>query len=171
VDAQRAALDLARAGAAQAEVRRAALAGARRQHGAAEAQRTRAEVRLGYTRLLAPIGGVVDVRAARLGEFVAVGQPVLTLVDPDDLWVRVDVEERLLDRARVGDHLRVTLATGEVRDGTVFHRGVDAGFATQRDVDRTTRDVRTFELRLRLDNRDRRLALGSTARVELPVAR
>jgi HlyD family secretion protein len=49
----------------------------------------------------------------------------------------------------------------------VFYRGADAGFATQRDVSRTKRDIKTFEIRLRVDNRDRRLAVGMTAYVTL----
>ncbi|MBK5188551.1 MAG: hypothetical protein JJD97_09900, partial [Gemmatimonadaceae bacterium] len=53
--------------------------------------------------------------------------------------------------------------------GTVFFRGVDAGFATQRDVSRSKRDIRTFEIRLRVDNKDRRLATGMTAYVLLPA--
>jgi hypothetical protein len=36
-------------------------------------------------------------------------------------------------------------------------------------VSRTKRDIRTFEIRLRVDNTDRRLALGMTAYVILPV--
>ena len=44
------------------------------------------DVRLAYTELRAPIDGIVDVRAARAGEFLNAGQPVLSLVDPDDLW-------------------------------------------------------------------------------------
>jgi hypothetical protein len=51
----------------------------------------------------------------------------------------------------------------------VFYRGVDAGYATQRDVSRTKRDIKTFELRLRVDNADRRLAVGMTAYVVLPL--
>jgi HlyD family secretion protein len=51
----------------------------------------------------------------------------------------------------------------------VFYRGADASYATQRDVSRTKRDIKTFEIRLRLDNRDRALALGMTAYVALPV--
>jgi len=169
LEAQRAALALARAGGAQTAAQRAAVEGARQEEAAAEAQRTRAEVRLGYARLTAPVDGVVDVRAARLGEVVGVGQPVLTLVDPDALWIRVDVEETLLARLRVGDRLRVRLSSGEEREGTVFHRAAVAGFATQRDVDRSRRDIRTFEVRLRVDNRDRHLALGATAQVLVPV--
>ena len=42
--------------------------------------------------------------------------------------------------------------------------------ATQRDVSRTKRDIRTFEVRLRVDNADRRLAVGMTAYVTLPVS-
>jgi HlyD family secretion protein len=53
----------------------------------------------------------------------------------------------------------------------VFFRGVDADYATQRDVSRTKRDIRTFEVRLRCDNRDERLALGMTAYVVFPFGR
>ena len=63
---------------------------------------------------------------------------------------------------------RAALKPGEVRKGVVFYRGVDAGYATQRDVSRSKRDIKTFEIRLRVDNRDRRLALGMTAYVLLP---
>jgi HlyD family secretion protein len=51
----------------------------------------------------------------------------------------------------------------------VFYRSVDADYATQRDVSRTERDIKTFEIRLRCDNHDRRLAVGMTAYVTLPL--
>ncbi|MEZ5289355.1 MAG: HlyD family efflux transporter periplasmic adaptor subunit, partial [Vicinamibacterales bacterium] len=136
---------------------------------AAAAQRDKADVRLAYTEIRAPRAGLVDVRAAREGEVVSVGQPILTLVDPDDYWVRVDVEETYIDRIRLGDTFTVRLPSGVERPGTVIYRGADAGFATQRDVSRTKRDIRTFEVRLRVDNQDRRLALGMTAQVRLPI--
>jgi HlyD family secretion protein len=68
-----------------------------------------------------------------------------------------------------GPWLTVRLPSGAEREGTVFYRGADAGFATQRDVSRTKRDIKTFEVRLRLDNADRRLAVGMTAYVLLPL--
>jgi HlyD family secretion protein len=83
--------------------------------------------------------------------------------------VRVDVEESYIDRVRIGDTLTVRLPSGVERSGTVFYRGVDASFATQRDVSRTKRDIKTFEVRLRVDNQDRRLAVGMTAYVIVPV--
>jgi len=100
---------------------------------------------------------------------VTAGQPVVTLVNPDDLWVRVDVEESYISDVRLGDTLAVRLPSGEQRTGTVFFRGVDAGFATRRDVSRSKRDIKTFEVRIRVDNHDRRLALGMSAYVLFPV--
>jgi multidrug resistance efflux pump len=168
VESVRAALALAQSAAEQVAVRRGGLLAAQREKAAATAQSTKADVRLGYTEIRAPIAGVVDVAAARAGEVVSAGQPIVTLINPDDLWVRADVEESYIDAIRLGDSLTVRLPSGEVRRGAVFYRGVDAGFATQRDVSRTKRDIRTFEIRLRLDNRDRRLAVGMTAYVILP---
>ncbi len=136
---------------------------------AAEAQKEKAMVELGYTRILSPIEGIVDTRAALQGEVVNPGQSIVTLINPDDLWVRADVEETYIDSIRLGDRLEVTLPSGAVRQGTVFYRAADADYATQRDVSRTKRDIRTFEIRLRCDNRDRRLAVGMTAFVTLPL--
>ena len=83
------------------------------------------------------------------------GQAIVTLINQDDLWVRADVEETYIDGIHLGDKMQVRLPSGAVREGTVFYRGVDADYATQRDVSRTKRDIKTFEIRLRCDNRDR----------------
>lgn len=169
VEAQRATVGLARSAVEQVAAKRSAFTAATRQLAAAQAQTAKADVRLGYAELHAPVAGIVDVRAARAGEVVSPGQPVLSLVDPDDLWVRADVEESYIDRVRLGDHLRVRLPSDVEVEGTVFYRGVDAGFATQRDVSRIKRDIKTFEVRLRVDNKARRLAVGMTAYVLLPL--
>ena len=170
VDAQRSAVALAESSAEQVAVRRSQVMANRQQQVAATAQRAKADVRLAYTEIHAPIAGTVDVRVALPGEFVNPGQPIVTLVNPDDLWVRADVEETYIDRVKIGDKLSVRLPSGEERQGEVFYRRVDAGFATQRDVSRTKRDIKTFEIRLRVDNKDRHLAVGMTTYVELPLS-
>ena len=169
VDAQRAAVALARSNAEQVAVRRSQLQANTHMRAAAAAQQAKADVRLKYTELRAPIDAIVDVLAARKGEVVQPGQPVVTLINPDDLWIRADVEETYIDRIRLGDKMTIRLPSGDERQATVFYRGVDAGFATQRDVSRTKRDIKTFEVRLRADNSDRRLAVGMTAYVLLPL--
>jgi len=168
-EAQRAAVALARSTAEQIAMKRHQLEAHQRQAAAAAAQRVKADVRLAYTEIRAPVEGIVDVRAVRTGEVVNAGQPIVSLINPDDLWVRADVEETYIDRVRLGDQLTVRLPSGLERPGVVFYRGADAAFATQRDVSRTKRDIKTFEVRLRVDNHDRRLAVGMTAYVLLRV--
>jgi HlyD family secretion protein len=168
VESAKAAVALAKANATQLAVQRGQIQTVQRQLRAAGAQTSKADVRLSYTEVHAPINGVVAVLSARRGEVLGVSQPVLSLIDPDDLWVRADVEETYIDRIRLGDQIEVRLSSGDRREGKVFFRAVDAEYATQRDVSRTKRDIKTFEIRLRLDNADRRLWPGMTAYVVLP---
>ncbi|MFB3921745.1 MAG: HlyD family secretion protein [Terriglobia bacterium] len=169
VEAQRAAVALAHSTAEQIAVRRSQLLAGEHQVAAVNAQKARAQVRLGYTEIRSPIPGIVALRAARQGEVVNPGQAILSIIDPDDLWVRADVEETYIDGVRLGDKMQVRLPSGVERAGTVFYRAADASYATQRDVSRTKRDIKTFEIRLRVDNSDRRLWPGLTAFVTLPL--
>ncbi len=169
VDAQHAAVALARANEDQIAVRRDELLSTRRQLAAAGAQMSKAQVRLNYTEIRAPIPGVIASSPARQGEVVNIAQPILEIINPDDLWVRLDVEETYIDRVHLGEKMLVRLPSGAEREGTVFYRGVDADYATQRDVSRSKRDVKTFEFRLRVDNQDRSLWPGLTVYVTVPL--
>ncbi len=171
VDAATAAISIAQSNEQQVKMRQDAVEIRKHQLAAAAAQTDKAQVLLDYTQIDAPIDGIVDVRAALQGEVINPGQAIVTLVNPDDLWVRVDVEESYIDQIHLGDKLVVKLPGGKEREGAVFFRGVDADYATQRDVSRTKRDIKTFEVRLRCDNKDRDLALGMTAYVTLPVGK
>ena len=151
------------------EAAKAGVESVKEQIQAAAAQKKKAAVQLSYTKIFAPNAGIVDTRVALQGEVVNPGQAIVTLINPDDLWVRADVEETYIDKIRVGDKLQVRFPSGATREGTVFYRGVDADYATQRDVSRTKRDIKTFEIRLRCDNSDRALAVGMTAYVTLPL--
>ncbi len=168
--AAQAAVALAKSTSEQTAARHAAFEARRHQLAAAGAQKQKAEVQLGYTEIHSPLDAIVDTRTALSGEVVNPGQAIVTLIDPDNLWIRADVEESYLDRIHLGDTLPVKLPSGAARQGTVFFRGVDADYATQRDVSRTKRDIKTFEIRLRCDNHDRSLAVGMTAYVTLPLA-
>ena len=142
---------------------------AKKQIQSVAAQKKKAQAFLDYTKIFAPTNGIVDTRAALQGEVVNPGQAIVTLINQDDLWVRADVEETYLDRVRLGDKMQVKLPSGATREGIVFFRGVDADYATQRDVSRTKRDIKTFEIRLHCDNSDRALAVGMTAYVAMPL--
>lgn len=126
------------------------------------------EARLSYTKILAPISGMVSVRVASVGEVIRAGDPIVTIVNLDDVWVRTDLEESYINRVRIGQTLKVRLATSEEIPGTVTFISPEAEFATQRDVNRVKRDVRTFAIKVRLPNDSRKVHPGMTAYVLIP---
>lgn len=135
----------------------------------AEANGAAADARFGQTRIYAPAGGIVTLRAARQGEVVNPGSPIVTLFDLSSTWVTADVEETYADLIKMGDTLQVRLPSGREVSGPVIYKAVEADFATQRDVSRTKRDIKTVAIRVKVANPDGRLPLGMTAYVMLPV--
>ena len=124
-----------------------------------------AQVRLGYTKILAPVSGTVSVRAAREGEVVNPGQAIVTIVDLSDTWVHAAIPETYADHIGLGDTLRVRLPGGTVTSGKVFFKSAEADFATQRDVSRRKRDIKTIVLKVRLENPRGAYVPGMTAEV------
>jgi HlyD family secretion protein len=165
VTAAEADLNTAVANTHQAHAAQSTVQSTRAQLANAEAQLKEAEVRLGYTKIYAPITGTVSVRAAREGEVLNAGQAIVTLVDLGDTWVRAAIPETYADHIGLGDTLRVELPGGTVVPGKVFFKSAEADFATQRDVSRRKRDIKTIVLKVRLDNPKGAYVPGMTAEV------
>jgi HlyD family secretion protein len=159
---------VARANRKQLNVQQSDLGATRAQLQQARADKVTAEVNLGYMKIYAPLSGIVSVRAARQGEVLQAGQPIVTILDIDHLWVQADVEESYIDAVQYNQHLKIRLPSGDMLDGTVFFKGVESDFATQRDVSRTKRDIKTFSIKVAVPNTGRRLISGMTATVLLP---
>jgi multidrug resistance efflux pump len=149
----------------QATAAQSTVASQRAQVDNAVAQLKEAEVRLGYTKIYAPVTGTVLVRAAREGEVVNAGQAIVTVVDFGDTWVFAAIPETDADHIGLGDTLRVRLPGGTVIPGKVFYKAAEADFATQRDVGRRKRDIRTIALKVRLENPRGAYVPGMTAEV------
>jgi multidrug resistance efflux pump len=120
VEAAQADLNAAVANTHQAHAAQSTVASTRAQLLNAEAQLKEAEVRLGYTKIYAPVSGTVSVRAAREGEYLTPGQPIATIVDLGDTWVRASIPETETDHIGIGDTLRIRLPGGTVTSGKVF---------------------------------------------------
>jgi HlyD family secretion protein len=168
VRAQEAALNVAKANRKQVDVRGSEVATTIAQLEQARASAAETATQLGYTKIYAPIDGIVSVRVAKQGEVVAEGSPIVVVVDVDHLWVRADVEESYIDSINFNQVLKIRLPSGDVIQGPVFFKGVENDFATQRDVSRTKRDIKTFAIKVAVPNEGRRLFTGMTAIVMLP---
>ncbi|MBV9181653.1 MAG: efflux RND transporter periplasmic adaptor subunit [Acidobacteria bacterium] len=170
VSAAQADLNMAVANTHQAHAAASTVRSTRAQLLNAEAQLKEAEVRLGYTKIYAPVSGTVSVRAARQGEFLNPGQAIVTIVDFTDTWVRAAIPETEADHIGFGDTVRIRMPGGTVTSGKVFFKSPEADFATQRDVSRRKRDIKTIVLKIRLENPKGAYVPGMTADVLLSAA-
>lgn len=71
------------------------------------------------TELRVPLEGVVISQNRQLGEVVLPAQPVLTLIDPQDLYIKTFVEEKNQDQVGLGQEAAVLFPDGSRLQGRV----------------------------------------------------
>jgi membrane fusion protein (multidrug efflux system) len=119
----RAAMANAQSQRQQVSVRQAQVSAARGRLQIAVANFQQAQLNLDYTTIRAPISGRVTKKAVEPGQVVSPGQPLLSVVDLDDLWVIANYKETELTRVRAGQPAIVELDT---YPGKVFKGRVDS---------------------------------------------
>ncbi|HUA92672.1 MAG TPA: efflux RND transporter periplasmic adaptor subunit [Terracidiphilus sp.] len=137
----------------------------------AKALADEAGVEESYAQVVAPINGRIDVWAARQGEVVAAGAPIVTIMDLTQTWVYAPLPETQADSVQLGDSLRVVMPSGETIMGKVIAKLAEGDFATQRDVNRMKRDIKTVQIKLLINNPGERFVPGMTAEVYVPKDR
>lgn len=171
VSAAEASLKVTIANTIQAQAAAKTVAATRSDMKNAQALLTQAEVQLGYAQVLAPVSGKVNVRATREGEVVAAGTPIVTITDLTQTWVYAPLPETEADSVQIGDSLRVVMPGGDTIQGKVIAKSAEADFATQRDVSRRKRDIKTIRLKLLIDNPGMRFVPGMIAEVYIPKSK
>lgn len=144
----------------QVELARARLQSAQAQVGYYEDQLHDTEIR-------SPIDGVIVDKVLEVGEWVTPGTPILTVDDLSTIWARVDVQETNLASLHVGEPAQVTLPGNPptVLPGRIMAIGLEAQFATERDVRRGRQDIRTFYVKVRVLQDSQEAKPGMTAEV------
>lgn len=129
---------------------------------AAEARVQLSQAKLAQSTLVAPFNGVVGLRSVSVGDYVAVGKPLITLTNIDPIKVDFRVPEVFLSQVKVGQtiSLRVDAVPNSEFQGKIF--------AVDPVVDVNGRAIR---LRATVPNGDLTLKPGLFARVTIVVDR
>ena len=69
---------------------------------AMQAARDNAQLQLSYTRVSAPVGGIISRKQVEVGQLVQAGQPLLTVVSDTGVWVTANFKETQLVDLKVG---------------------------------------------------------------------
>ena len=71
----------------------------------------------------APVRGVVSKKSVNPGQVIQPGQPLLALVQTDDVWITANFKETQLDKMRPGQRVVVSV---DAYDGRKFQGKVDS---------------------------------------------
>jgi multidrug efflux system membrane fusion protein len=133
----------------QGDIVRSALAAAKSQLEAAQAELARTEVK-------APFDGVIDRLPVELGSSIMTGGEVATILSLDPIVAKGEISERDLSYVKLGDEAQVKLVDGQTVKGTVRYISRDASAPT-----------RTFRLEVDVPNADGAIPAGMTAEITL----
>ena len=73
----------------------------------AQARVDQAQLNLGYTKIVAPVDGIVSRKNVSVGDNLSVGQALLTVVPLNDLWVTANYKETQLKQMRQGQDVDI----------------------------------------------------------------
>jgi len=135
----------ARASAASAEVQRY------------RAALVQAELNLQYTRIVAPVSGILSKRNVEPGQVVQPGQPLFSIVNLDDIWVTANFKENQLRNMHPGQRANIEVdAYGRTYSGYVESIGGATGsrfslLPPENATGNYVKVVQRLPLRLRFD--------------------
>ncbi len=148
---------------------------------AAKAKLEAARLDIERTIIRAPIDGAVTRRQVQLGQRVALGQPVMTIVPLTQVYIDANFKERQLDRVRIGMPAKVT---ADIYGGDVVYHGKVAGLAAgtgasmalipaQNATGNWIKVVQRLPVRIELDPRElaaHPLRIGLSTEVEIDLS-
>lgn len=133
------------------------------------------------TVLPAPVSGYVGKRTVQLGQRVAAGTPLLTVVPLEQVWVDANFKENQLRRIHIGQPVRLTADAYGSKvefDGTISGLGVSTGAASallpaQNATGNWIKIVQRVPVRIALDPRELEahpLRIGLSVTVEVDTS-
>lgn len=136
----------------RADTARSAIAAARSQLEAAEAE-------LDRIRVVAPFAGIIDRVNVEQGSSVSQGAQVATLVSIDPILATGEISEHDLRHVKIGNLASIRLIDGTIVEGKLSYISREASAMT-----------RTFPIEIEIDNPDGRIPSGMTAEITLRAA-
>jgi membrane fusion protein YbhG len=120
----------------------------------AESALAQAQSRLREARVVSPIDGVVLRKNLEAGETANPGVPILTLINPKDVWLRAYVPETEVGRLKLGDAaaLRVDAFPNRVFTGRLIEIGSEAEFTPRNVQTKKERVTQVFRIKIQIDN-------------------
>ena len=96
----------------------------------AESESRAANALFGYTRIPAPMDGVITIRKAEVGNTVSPGSPIFQMVN-DQIWAASWIDQNKIAQLREGQKATIKLRSGRVFRGEVVRLNKEADTVTR----------------------------------------
>ena len=127
------------------------------------------EARFRERQVLAPAAASIEVLDVRPGDLIAPNTPVATLLERDQIYVRIYIPETQIGRVHLGQkaQIRVDSFSDQVFDGTVEQINQQAEFLPRNVQTVEERVHQVFGVKVRIDDTSHRVRAGMAADVTL----
>jgi HlyD family secretion protein len=113
-----------------------------------------------YTRIKAPMDGLITARKAEIGTTIAPGTPIFQMVDLDQIWVAAWIDETKVAQLREGQPAAIKLRSGRRFQGEVVR--------LNKEADTVTREL---EVDVKFAQLPEPLVIGEEAEVDIDTGR
>jgi multidrug resistance efflux pump len=130
------------------------------------------EARYREREVVAPSDSTVEVLDVRPGDLIAPNTPVATLLERDQIYIRIYIPETEIGHVRLGQkaEVRVDSFPNTVFDGVVEQINQQAEFLPRNVQTREERVHQVFGVKVRIDDSSNRVRAGMAADVKLKAA-
>lgn len=113
-----------------------------------------------YSRIQAPMRGLITVRKAEIGSTIVPGAPIFQMVDLDQIWLAAWIDQALVGQLQVGQAARITLRSGRVYQGEIVR--------INQEGDPVTREL---EVDVKFEKLPQPLVMGEEGEVDIATGR
>jgi HlyD family secretion protein len=124
----------------------------------AESETQAAQALHNYTRILAPMDGLITSRKAEVGTTVSPGTPIFQLVDLNTVWVAAWLDQSQIARIKPGQSAAIRLRSGRNYQGRVERINAEADTVT-----------RELEVDIKFEQLPEPLVIGEEAEVDIDI--
>jgi len=130
------------------------------------------EARFREREVVAPSAATVEVLDVRPGDLIAPNTPVATLLERDQIYIRIYIPETEIGHVQLGQkaEVRVDSFSKTIFDGTVEQINQQAEFLPRNVQTREERVHQVFGVKVRIDDPFNRVRAGMAADVKLKAA-
>jgi len=140
----------------QLNVTKAQLAATAAEVNNAQATQQQVQAQIAYLNVLSPLDGVVITRSVEPGQVVTTGKTLLTVIDPNSVYLRGFIPEGKIGKIRVGQPAKVLLDSAPNRPLNAHVAAIDtqASFTPENIYFKEDRVKQVFGVKLSIDNPD-----------------